>query len=300
MRLTMARLTRRLLGLVLAGGGGLGLLGCGSAGSAPPLANGTPAPAPAPPPSNSAGPAALGYRPFQAMYRAASHGRVEQEFSGQVTASDFTMQYFLTARLEPGDAGQRLTLRLDSIPVLRGTALGFSTAEAGRARGATFTGTLAPTGEINDFGGGDTTITLVQQIASRLREFFPRIPASGVRPGATWVDTTQSASSSSGLRVTISAVNRHEAVGWTERNGQPAMQIASVSTYTMSGSGSQGAQHFTIEGSGLRQGHAYISTDGKYLGLTATDSSRATAVVAEMGIVIPIVQARSDTLSVIR
>ncbi len=244
--------------------------------------------------------AALRYQPFAAAYRVVTHGRVEQEFSGQVTSSDFTMQYFVTARLEADGVARRLTMRLDSVPVLRGTALGFSMSEAARARGATFTGTLSPTGEILGFTGSDTAVTLVQQIASRLREFLPRIPADGLRPGVTWTDTTESASSSAGLQITIRSVNRHEAAGWTERAGEPALRIESVSTYTMSGSGAQGVQRFSIDGAGVRRGQAYIGADGRYLGLTAADSSTARAVVAEMGIEIPIVQTRNDTLSVVR
>lgn len=273
-------------------------LSCRSAGGVAPTA-GAAAPAPAPTPPTDAAPAAIAYRPYHASYRAVTHGRVEQEFSGQVTASDFTMHYYVTARLEPGDSIPRLILTLDSVPVLQGTAMGFSASEAARAQGATFTGTLAPTGEILDFAGGDTSITLVQQLASRLRQFFPRIPAAGVHPGATWVDTTESASTSSGLKVTITSVNQHEAADWAERPGGRALHIRSVSVYTMSGSGAQGAQRFTIQGTGVRRGHEYLSADGRYLGYTASDTSHATAEVADMGIVIPIVQTRSDTVSVV-
>lgn len=269
------------------------ILSCGPSAPA-----GVPAPAAAPAaPASDGTPAAVTYRPFNASYRAVSHGRVAQEFSGQTTASDFTLQYFLTARIEPGDGGHRLTLRLDSIPTLRGTALAFSEAEARRARGATFTGTLTPTGEIAGFDAADTTSTLLQQLAHRLREFFPRIPPGGARAGATWVDTTTTTSGAAGLALTITSVNRHEAVGWVEQSGQRALHIASVSDYTMRGTGTQGGQEFTIAGTGRREGHQYITADGRYLGLAAADSSEAAATLAAMGIVIPIVQTRHDTLT---
>ncbi len=68
-------------------------------------------------------PQRISYEPFSASYHAIAHGRVEQESSGQVTASEFTMSYYLTAGVVSHAGVHRISLTVDSVPELRGAAL---------------------------------------------------------------------------------------------------------------------------------------------------------------------------------
>ncbi len=242
------------------------------------------------------------YRAYDAEYHGVTYGRIEQTFSGQTTANGFTMRYYVSVALTPGPETFQATLTLDSVPTLTGSALGFPQGEAERARGTAFTGQLTPEGVFRRFGTPDSSLILVRQFQSRLRQlFFPRLPPGGALPGQTWTDTTESSSMSGGLDFTFRTVNRHEAVGWTRHAGERALRIVTVSNYTITGSGTQAsAQRITVEGSGERRADEYVGANGTFLGLTAADTARLQAVVAQIGQTIPILQARIDTIRVVR
>lgn len=251
-----------------------------------------------PPPT--AEPERFSYGQFAVTYQGSSHGRSEQEISGQRTASEFTLRYYLTTTAVQSGGAARLTMTLDSVPYVSGAGAGFSAADAERAAGTTFTGILSPEGEIMGFEGGDTTISLVQQLATGLRYFFPRIPPGGVTVGQSWTDSLESTTRAGLLEIQVKTVNRYEALGWIEHTEGRALHVASVADYTLSGGGTQGGMDITVEGTGIRHEHQYLAEDGRYLGGTAADTSNSTALVAGMGMPIPITRVKFDTLTVVR
>ncbi len=251
-----------------------------------------------PPPT--AEPERFSYSQFAVTYQGSSHGRSEQEISGQRTASEFSLRYYLTTTAVQSGEAARLTMTLDSVPYVSGAGAGFSATDAQEAAGTTFTGFLSPEGEIMAFEGGDTTISLVQQLATGFRYFFPRIPPEGVAAGQSWTDSLESTTRAGLLEIQVKTVNRHEAVGWIEHTEGRALHVASVADYTLSGGGTQGGMDITIEGTGIRHEHRYLAEDGRYLGGTAADTSNSTALVAAMGMSIPITRIKFDTLTVVR
>ncbi len=273
----------------------ISLLAMASVACAGGAAGGASADAPVP----ASDPPRISYEPFSASYHAIAHGHVEQEFSGQVNASEFTMSYYLTAGVVSFAGVHRISLTVDSVPELRGAALTLSPGDKDRVRGTIFSGIVSPTGEIIDFRGGDTTIALVNTLADGLASFLPRLPKGGASAGDTWSDTTESTSSTSGIDVQVRSIRRHEAVGWTERAGERALHFMTVVNYTFSGSGTQMGQEFTLEGSGVRYENNYLGPGGRYLGATSADSSSSTALLTAIGISIPIRQTRTDTVRVL-
>ncbi len=241
----------------------------------------------------------ISYGPFSASYHAIAHGHVEQEFSGQISASEFTMSYYLTAGVVPYAGVHRISLIVDSVADLSGAALTMSPGDNDRVRGTIFSGIVSPTGEIVGFQGGDTTVALVKTLANGLANFLPRLPEGGASAGDAWSDTTESTSSTGGIDVQVRSIGRHEAVGWTERAGERALHIMTVVNYTFSGSGTQMGQEFTLEGSGVRRENRYLGPGGRYLGATSADSSSSTALLTAIGISIPIRQTRTDTVRVL-
>jgi hypothetical protein len=274
----------RLITLVAAAG--TALTGCGGSSS-----GGTAA---APPPQT---PQRIVYQPFAAQYRAASHGRVEQEFSGQTMLSEFGLRYYVSAEAVDEDGVMGLTLTVDSVPLAVGG--GLSAAEAVSAAGTRFTGVLRPEGHIRGFAGGDTTVPLVRQLASGLERIFPELPEGGVVPGQTWSDTIETTSPGAGLDILVSVVIDHRAEGWIQHALGRAVHIVSEARYTLSGEGMQGGSEISMEGSGVQRSNRYVSPDGRYLGGTSADTSYSTALVVAMGSSIPVTQIRFDTLAIV-
>ena len=238
------------------------------------------------------------YQPFGANYRGVSVSRITQHFEEQGTETEFGMQYFVRADVIPAGTTLETTFVLDSILLFDGASGGISETQVDSARGATFSGILAPNGHLSDFGGGESSGSLARELADRsLRPFFPLIPAQGAEAGAAWADTVATQMVVNGLDNTVQLVNEHSALEWTLHAGERALHIVTVSNYTFNGSGTQSGREFTIEGHGRRHIHSYLSEAGRYLGLVSADTSEGQALLTDLDMVIPIYQTRIDSLS---
>jgi len=251
-------------------------------------------------PSPSPGPVAAGpvtYAPGATQYRRASHRHIEQQVGGQTQRTDEALVCFVSATL--ARQGDRLTvsLTLDSVPRYQSDPSAAGAAE--RARGATFTGELAPNGQITAFSGGDPSNKLLQQLADELARFYPRIPPTGAEPGARWTDTTQTTSKTGGLPLTMVAVSQHQAEAPADSGAERTLPIRTLTTYSFSGSGSQGGQVYLVQGEGRRHTVERLTLGGRFFGMIAADTSSYTISLRGLDVSIPGRQTRADTLSII-
>lgn len=260
--------------------------------AAPPRAAHAPSPAPA---SAAAGP--VSFAPGTARYRRASYLYVEQQVGGQTQRIDEALVYFVSATLAREGDRLAVSLTVDSVP--RYDTGGPAAGGAGRARGARFVGQLAPNGEIPVLSGGDSTIKLLEQLADDLPHFYPRIPSAGVEPLARWTDTTETTSQTGGLPLTMVAVSHHEAGIPADSGAEPALPIRTLTTYSFSGSGSQGGQAYAVQGEGRRYTVERLSLGGRFLGMIAADTSSYTISLRGLDVSIPGRQTRVDTLFII-
>ncbi len=277
----MKRLAFSLLALSSAA-----LAACGTSGTS---GGGTPSPA---------APARFSYGPFTTQYQISSHTRVEQEIQGQVQVSELGLVYFLSVSAADEEGVTRLTMTLDSVPQLIGP--GISPSTGADAAGTTFTGILSPRGEILDFQASNTTNTLVDQLRPGLSRFFPRVPLSGVEAGQAWTDSVEISSESGGLDILVEATAQFQAHDWGDRNGVRALSASSDTDYTLSGGGMQGGSEITIDGTGVSHGGFFLGADGRFLGGASADTAHTSAFVVAMGMDIPILQIRFDTVAVVR
>lgn len=239
------------------------------------------------------------YQPFAVNYRGVSFGRTTQRFDEQATETEFGLQYFVRADVVAAGDALEATFVLDSILLFDGATGGVSQAQVDSARGATFFANLASNGRLTSFRGGESSGSLALEVADRsLKPFFPLIPDQGAEAGSVWVDTLDTQMAVNGLDNVIQLVSEHEATEWTRFAGQRALHILTVSNYMFNGSGTQAGRDFTIEGSGRRHIHRYLSEDGRYLGLVSADTSDGQARLTDLNMVIPIQQTRIDSLSI--
>jgi hypothetical protein len=245
-----------------------------------------------------AAPARFSYGPFSAQYQVSSHTHVEQEFQGQTQTSEFGLVYFLSVSATDEGGVTRLTMTLDSVPELHGPTT--SPSAGADAAGTTFTGIFTPRGEILDFQSSDSANPLVQQLSTGLSRFFPRVPIDGVGAGQAWADSVSNNSRSGGLAILVEATAQLQAHSWGDRNGVRALSVGSNTDYVLSGSGSQGGSEITLDGTGVSHGSFYLGSDGLFLGGASADTSHMEAFVVAMGMAIPIVQTRFDTVAVVR
>ncbi len=238
--------------------------------------------------------------PDTARYRVASHLRVEQRLGGQPQVSNLSLVYLLSVALVPGSTAGELKAQITVDSVTRYEGLGAVSQAANEAQRLRFSGTLLPTGELRDLQGGGSAGPLHSEIARDIREFFPRLPSSGLASGDSWTDTTEQEITSGGVPLTIRSVAEHLVGGQVEDAGFRVLPIRTVTRYTFSGAGRQGGQEFTVEGSGRRHATEYVSLDGRYRGLVAADTSDFTISVPAAGLSIPGKQFRADTVRAVR
>jgi hypothetical protein len=237
------------------------------------------------------------YQPFTANYRGVSFGRTTQYFDEQPTHTDFGFEYFVTTDVTAAAEGLAATLVLDSVNLYDGATGGVSQEHVDSAWGTAFTATMGSDGRLADFSGGEYAGPLAREIADRLlRPFFPIVPGLGAEPGAEWSDTTENRMAVNGLDNAIQMVSQHSASDWTQHAGERALHIVTVSSYTFSGTGDQAGSSFTLDGTGKRHTHRYLSDTGRYLGMVSADTSEGEARITDMEIVIPIHQTRIDSL----
>lgn len=260
----------------------------------PPVA----APPPVPPPAQALrlGPSALRYVMHQIIH-------IEQEFQGMRQPLDYGLRiYFKVTITGPADsAGYPTTVTIDSIAPDSGTTAPMGI-NLGAARGLSFAGRLAPTGEFRNQVASDTSAAqALSPVVGSFKNFFPRLPAPpapGLTLGATWTDTVTTSDRAAGT-VTVTNISRSHAAAWEDRNGTRAMRLEVASTFTIKGGGEQARQPFEVAGSGVRSGVDYIAVDGRYIGGESRDSTSMTITLPVQSMTIPRTQVSRTTVTVL-
>lgn len=249
-------------------------------------------PAPAPIPST------FQYAPQQGRYLQASHRTVTQDVSGLESSTTTTLRYIVTTVVDAGSPSSHLQFTIDSVIDVDGAE--FDRRQAAAVRGAVFEGQLLPSGEVTGLHEGNANDPLMSRIQTTLSQFFPIIPDAGLRPGATWVDTTSSVRRTGRTQVQIDAIVESSAGDWEDVADGVTITITWRASYTLSGEGEQLGRRFTIRGSGVTTGHSHVSGEGMFLATFSSDSSSAEVVVEELGYEIPVLQSGTDTLTLMR
>lgn len=259
------------------------------------------APPPAPPPSPSPtqglrlGPSALRYVMAQTIH-------VEQELptTGPQTL-DYGLRVFFAVTINgPADsAGYPTTVTIDSIVGDSGTSLPPMTVNVSAAKGLTYSGRLQPRGEFRSTTVSDSVTSLaLSPILGAFKNFFPRLPPGGATLAATWTDTTTENNRAAG-NVTITSINRSNAVRWEDRNKTRSLRIEVISDYTINGTGQTMGQQYDLSGTGRRNGIDYVAADGRFLGGESQDTTNMTISLPVQGITIPRKQMSKSTVTVL-
>ena len=135
-------------------------------------------------------------------------------------------------------------------------------------------------------------------------------------PGATGADAARGATFSGtlardgtiaalageggGVPLTPTAVSQHVVAAPRDTLGTRALPIETRTTYTFTGTGSQGGEPFSVQGTGQRHTTELLDVGGRFLGLTAADTSSYTIALKAADLSIPAHETRADTVSVIR
>jgi hypothetical protein len=233
------------------------------------------------------------YRPGAHSYRVDQAIDARQTVQGQMVETKASTIQLLSLSLAPASQGLRFSLVVDSASTDLVGAQPAQQEQANAAmrelKGKKVTGTVTPQGRAVELQPSDSGAASAQMVNSA-RGFLPKLPAGGLKAGASWNDSVTSNFNNNGIDGRTTVVSTHAVAGDTTIAGQPAWHITQKGAVRMSGTGvSQGAE-VSLNGTGTVSGDAYVSKDGVYLGGDQWLTQSMTINVPAMGLAIPLEQ----------
>jgi len=265
-----------------------------------PASSEAPAAQPAAPPGGRA-PASVRYGPSAVRYVVHRRLHIQQAFSGQQQAQDLGAHLFVAAAITgPADSvGYPATFLVDSVVADSGTP-GPIVESLVRARRLVFSGRVVPRGEfLNAVPSDSVAAQSLIQILGNFRDFLPRIPGDGLKPGASWVDTVEASQKGSGSEISRRSIIRATAAAWEQHTGVRSLRLEGTATYQLAGAGQNAGQPFELSGAGDGTSVSFIADDGRYIGGESRDSANLTIRLPVQGVAIPVIQVTRTTVAVL-
>jgi len=239
------------------------------------------------------------YGPGAQRYLVHRQLHIQQTLGEQVQAQTLGARIFVTMAITgPADSvGYPTTFSVDSIVADSGTPAPVAD-NIVKVRKLVFAGRVARRGEFVNAVPSDSALAQsVAQLLGNFRDFLPRLPADGVKPGATWTDTvetTQKAGDATSSRRT----NMHASAStWEDRAGVSGLRVETSQTYHVTGSGKNAGQPYELSGEGTATGTAFLTADGRYLAGEVRDSTALTVRLPVQGVSVPVVQVAHTAVS---
>jgi hypothetical protein len=244
---------------------------------------------------------AVHYGPSALRYVVHRQVHIQQGLAERPQAQDLGARIYVAATITgPADAvGYPATFTVDSIAPDSGTPPPVVD-NVSRAHNLVFSGRLLPRGEFVHGVASDSVLaqSLVQLLAN-FRDFLPRIPADGLKPGAAWTDTLESTQKGGSSEVSRRAIVHSVAAAWEDHGGARSVRLEGSSSYQVAGAGQNAGQPFELSGSGSATVVSFIAVDGRYLGGDARDSTTLTVRLPVQGVAIPVTQVTHTTVAVL-
>src|SRR2546427_2106345 len=262
-------MTRRLLvtgaALAAACASRTGAGGSTPAPVAPPPA--APAAAPVQPIAQPAGRRSdvIHYGPSALRYVVHRRLHIQQGQAERPQAQDLGARIYVTATIAgPADSvGYPATFTVDSIVPDSGTPPPVAE-NVSKARKLVFSGRLLPRGEFVNAVPSDSVLaqSLVQLLAG-FRDFLPRIPRDGLKPGAAWTDTVEATQKGASSEVSRRAIVRSAAAAGEDYAVAHSVRLAASSTYQVAGARQNGGPPLQPAGARRSTGRSLLSLAGR-------------------------------------
>jgi len=291
-------MTPRLLLVVTALAGGCASGRAGTVAATSPAAPAQPPATPTTPPSPP--PTSVHYGPGALRYLLHRQLHIRQTLGDQVQAQNLGARIFVTMAITgPADSvGYPTTFSIDSIVADSGTPAPVAD-NIVKVRKLVFAGRVARRGEFVNVVPSDSALAQsVAQLLGNFRDFLPRLPADGIKPGAAWTDTVETTQKGSDATSSRRATIHATATPW-ERAGVSGLRVETSQTYHVTGSGKNAGQPYELSGDGTATGTAFLAADGRYMAGEVRDSTALTIRLPVQGFSVPVVQVAQTAISVL-
>src|SRR3989441_3323289 len=255
----------------------------------------TPAPVAPPAPVQPIAPAPrrsdlIHYGPSALRYVVHRQLHIQQGQAERPQAQDLGARIYVAATIAgPADSvGYPATFTVDSIVPDSGTPPPVAE-NVSKARKLVFSGRLLPRGEFVNAVPSDSVLaqSLVQLLAG-FRDFLPRIPREGLKPGAAWTDTVEATQKGASSEVSRRAIVRSAAAAGEDYAVAHSVRLEASSNYQVAGARPKSGPALQRSGAGSSTAVSFIAVDGRYLGGGFRDSAALTGRLPGQGIGLPV------------
>ena len=244
---------------------------------------------------------AVRYGPAAARYLVRRQLHIQQALGDQPQVQTVGARIFVaTAITGPADSvGYPAMFTVDSIVADSGTPPPIVD-NVSKVRKLVFAGRVAVRGEFVNVIASDSAVAQsVIQLLGNFRDFLPRLPVDGAKPGAVWTDTVETTQKAGGSEVSRRTITHASVGAWEDRLGTRSVRVDGTQTYRVAGGGKNAGQPFELSGAGTGSGVNYLAFDGRYLGGEWQDSTNLTVRLLVQGVAVPVIQVTHTTVAVL-
>jgi hypothetical protein len=229
------------------------------------------------------------YAPGTGQYRITSEMKGAQEVMGQRQEIESSSSQLVTITVARAARDTlRVTTRLDSISVVG--PMGMTPPGLDKLAGVTVVSLVSPTGTVySSQGPSSDSIPNAEQLTDEMSHVLPRVRPT-IAAGASWTDTTTRKVNQGGIEIDRTVIATYRVAGDTAMGGQRAWKITRTATTSMSGSGSQGGQPMTLEGTSEGSGAMFVTQAGLFLGFENLEQAKITVLLAANGMEVGLTQ----------
>jgi len=140
----------------------------------------------------------------------------------------------------------------------------------------------------------------LEALAVRTTDIFPVLPAGGLLPSRSWVDSVEIERTEGGALLTFRVRTTYRSGEWNDAEGGMVIPIEWVKVYQVEGAGSQFGRPFSLQGEGTATGRSWFTRDGRFVGSVSEDDLVAQLEIHDLGMVTPVRQHQIDTVRVLQ
>lgn len=243
--------------------------------------------------------AQFAYAPGTGQYRITSSMKGAQEAMGQRQDIESSSSQLVTIVVsKAGNDTLRVATTLDSISIVG--PMGMTPPGLDKLPGTTVVATVSPRGQVYAVTTpAPDSVTNAAELTYEMSNILPKVRGT-LAAGSSWTDTTSRTMSQGGMEIQRTVVATYAVAGDTTISGQKAWKIGRTAKTTLSGSGAQGGQPMTVEGTSDGKGTMFLTSGGNFLGYTNEEQVNIKVLLAANGMEVGITQNATTKVEKVR
>lgn len=239
------------------------------------------------------------YSPGASQYRVTSQVRGAQEVMGQRQEFETSSDQLVSVSIaRAGGDTLTVTSTLDSLSIVG--PMGMTPPGLDKLKGLKVVSQVSPVGAVYSFKGpGADSIPNADQVVDEMSQVLP-VLRPNLGPRVTWTDTSSRKVSQGGVDIDRKVVATYTVEGDTTVGGQKGWKISRKANTALSGSGSQGGQPLTLEGTSLGTGTMVVTPAGSFLGMSSEEQMSIKVLLAANGMEVGVSQTATTRVEKVR